>query len=94
LEGYTKSLVIPSNVQEGNVVLILHLQKDFMNILSNQRKKDILDNPHEREVKSQATSLRQTSEWGGMHDFQSSFPTRVKDSYLKKAMVNGNTLYS
>jgi hypothetical protein len=42
-------------------------------------KKDILDNPNEREVKSQATSLRQTSEWG-MHGFQSSFP-RVKDRF-------------
>lgn len=42
-------------------------------------KINIADNALEREVKRQATSVRQKSEWG-MHGFQSSFP-RVKDRF-------------
>jgi hypothetical protein len=54
--------------------------KQLYEYLIKSGKKDILDDPHEREVKTQATSLRQTSEWG-MHGFQSSFP-RVKDRFI------------
>jgi hypothetical protein len=54
--------------------------KRLYEYLIKSGKKDILDNPHEREVKSQATSLHQISEWG-MYGFQSSFP-RVKDCFI------------
>ena len=42
-------------------------------------KKDVRENALQREIKRQATSLRQTSEWG-MRGFQSSFP-RIKDRF-------------
>jgi hypothetical protein len=48
-------------------------------------KNDVVNDPILREIKKQATSLRQTSEWG-MHGFESSFP-RVKDRF--KMEYNG-----